>query len=300
MLVASLQTALILLVGGPLFATVSLADDPYGMLVREIIETPQLNDGDTISNLVALGPEAVPAIGEALRHGVAFPATLVHAIGRIGVEDGMDPLLDFLHSRTPYTERDSLSITTILALKGVHNVRACKPLSRILNDMTVDPSIRLASARTNSYLCSDNGAQDFLLDAYQSLSTRRSGEARRYSSDEVLLGLIDVNSDKSETILIGLLHFEGNVRTHVPIITHLSSRGGEEVSNILLEVIGNKDMHEYPIRVAAVLGLVKMKRLPLPALSSFAAELLEEGKRDSWPDSFSVEVELLVSEMTGQ
>ncbi len=175
--VANRHAVLVFLIGIFLLPDQSSAEDPYDILVKEIIETPQSFDGEIISNLVGLGPEAVPAIGATLTQGVIFPATLVRALGLIGSEEGMDPLLRFLGTRTPYFERDSLSITTILALRGVNNHRACQPLAIILDDITVDPSIRLAAARTISNLCSAISAQDFVLDAYQTIRAHRPGES---------------------------------------------------------------------------------------------------------------------------
>ncbi len=79
----------------------------------------------------------------------------------------------------------------------------------------------------------------------------------------------------------------------MPVVAHLATRGGEAVAQILLEVIDDKGIHEYPIRMAAVRALLDMNCKSIPSLSTSAAELLEEGESAQWPRQVIEEVKRL-------
>ncbi|MEM1262004.1 MAG: hypothetical protein AAGH76_06390 [Pseudomonadota bacterium] len=287
--------ATLLSVVGCFFIAGDLTAAPnYEQLVREAYKSPQSYDGEAVDRLVALGPDAVPAIGYALGRGVDFPMVLVVALGRIGSEQGMGALLTFLDSRSPFVESDALTIVSILALKGVNNPGACQPLSVILDDIVVDPHTRLAAARSLSKLCASEHAQDFILNAYDAMIDHQIQRESLYFHEEVLLGLIDVNNTRSQRRLIEVLRHEGSVRIYVPIIEHLATRRGNAVESIFLEVLDKKRMHEYPIRVAAAQGLSEMRMTSALVLESIVVALQQEGERDQWPEFIVGKLDALV------
>src|SRR5690349_5559191 len=148
------------------------APDPFVPLVEEVVRTPQTYDGEHVDKLVALGADAVPAIGEVLLAGEKFPFVFVSALERIGDERGTDPIVTFVLRQTPYSDvdRSTLTAKSVLALRGVSNADVCEPLASILRDETAHPRVRLASASACARLCSGDirgGAQTFILDAYR-------------------------------------------------------------------------------------------------------------------------------------
>src|SRR5687768_71319 len=147
------------------------APEPFIPLVQETYRTPQPCGGEVVDKLVALGPDAVPAIGSVLLSGENFPITFVHALGRIGDERGTKPILEFISKQVPYSDGDRSALTSesILALRGIPNPAACKPIVSTLRDVTAHPRVRLASASTCARLCSGDiraEAQSFILSAY--------------------------------------------------------------------------------------------------------------------------------------
>lgn len=289
------HVAILILIGMSVHAGDLLADSTYDILVMEIIESPQSYDGEMRVKLVELGPEAVPAMGKALRLSVRFPIVLVGAIGDIGSDIGVEPLLYYLQTRAPFANHDVLSIATVLSLKRIGSARVCQPLLPILEDGGADASIRLAAARSISHVCAISTAQDFVLNAHRTLMDHKPGESTPYFQNEVLLGLIDVNNDESNAILIKLLDFEGDTQIYVSIIDHLGKNGGEEIAQALLNVVGRENFHEYPIRVAALRALVRINSTSTSILLSSATRLVKQGERDGWRESDIREVELITT-----
>jgi HEAT repeat protein len=257
------------------------AADPYAVLVETIIRTPQTYDGEVIDKLTNLGPEAVPAIGAALGRGPRFPMTLVRSLERIGSPAGMEPILAFLAQLAPYSDADDSKLTemTILALRGVRNAGACRPLATILADETAHPRARLAAASAITRLCTTDlvrEAQRFILAMYEDRERHFAGvpQGSGFASPELFSALIDADSAESEAILLDILRTEQTPYLIQPVIEYFATKGGADAEQALLAIVDNSLEHEMHVRVAAASALLEIGGPSVRELRKRAESLL--------------------------
>jgi len=235
--------------------------DPFVPVVQEIYRTPQTYGDEAIDKLVALGPDAVPAIGSVLLAGEKFPITFVQALERIGDERGTKPILKFISRQAPYSDRERSTLTarSILALRGIPNPDACKPVSAILHDKTAHPRVRLAAAATCSRLCAGNTkaeAQEFILDAYDDRARYLADPNAGFTPPELYSALIDVDNQKSLAIVLDVLEGGAPPRIAQPVIAYLARKDGENVANSLERLLGDSSNYELTVRLAAARAIL--------------------------------------------
>lgn len=250
----------------------------YDRLVSAILETPQRYDGSAVGDLAEMGAAAVGAIGRALSKGVEFPSTLVQALERIGSERGMRPLLEFLEKEAQYSEDNhALTHMTILAFRGVGNRDACEPLWDVFRDEAASPRTKLYAARSIVYLCKTEEARDFILDEYHRHDGKQTVDsAQGYTYGEVVVGLMDINDEETEALLVQLL--QDFYFYPLSVVEHLATRSGPAVVETLLNVAENKAEYEFPSRLAAVRGLIDRNTLPKSVLLPITADLASEAE----------------------
>ncbi len=106
--------------------------EDMALRVQEALDTV---NGDQYEKLVALGPEAVPAICDQLVVH-EFPAVLVEVLGEFQDDRAALPLLEFLETHP------DLADYTIAALKEIGDLRAEPALLDIVNDDSIPVSTR--------------------------------------------------------------------------------------------------------------------------------------------------------------
>lgn len=266
-----------------------LRGDPYDALVEEVINVPQTYDGEHVDKLVALGPDAVPAIGAALTSGEEFPLGFVLALERIGDRRGMHSIMAFVAEQTPYSDVDKSTLTarSILALTSQANVAACAPTSSILQDVTAHPRVRLAAASVSAALFSEGlraYAQEHILEAYRERMRYLADPNTGFTQGELYSALIAVDNDESLSILLDLLNHDVPERIALPVIGYLAEKGGERAMTGLLNVIEDPERHSLPIRLAAGSGVLELRRVPTAADRDMADAFLGEARSGGWPE----------------
>jgi hypothetical protein len=272
--------------------------DPYTPLVEKIVRTPQVRDGEHLEQLVALGPDAVPAIGKALVGGAPFPIIYIWALERIGDEDGMEPLLAFVAQQAPYSnwDRSTLTAHSILALRGVRNTAACRPIVAILRDETAHPRVRLASASTCARLCSGDvkaEAQKFILDAYDDRTRYWADPNGGFTPPELYFALTDVDNEQSLAILLEVV--EGGAPPHIaqPVIAYLARKTEVHVADSLERMLGDSYHYELFVRLAAARAILDTGKSVKSSLRDRIDELASEARRDGYEQAIVDEAEML-------
>jgi hypothetical protein len=274
------------------------ARDPFVPLVQEIYRTPQTYGGEVVDKLVALGPDAVPAIGSVLLTGPEFPIVFVRALERIGDQRGTEPIVEFISKRAPYSNVDGSTLTTrsIQALRGIQNTAACKPIVSILRSETAHPRVRLASASTCARLCSGDvkaEAQSFILSAYDDRARYLAKPNEGFAQSELYSALIDVDNDESLAILLNVL--EGGAPPYIaqPIIGYLARKEGENVADSLERVLGDSYNYELTVRLAAARAILDTGKPPSQSLRSRIDELANEASPDVYGQAIVDEAQQL-------
>ena len=276
----------------------------YDSAVDRILGTPQSYDGEQIDNLVALGPDAVPAMGRSLVRGVEFPYVLVVVLGELGNRRATGPLLEFLNSFAPYSNEDDqwLAMAVIEALGDIGDPRACDALARIYPDDVVVPYVRILAAGSVASICTDAlqaNARDYVMARYHEMRADR-GAFPMYWDDLVYQALIDVNSGEGNAILINdiLRVFECGY-TAMPVIEHFSQVGGQAAIDGLLAVADNARC-EIHYRIAAAKGLFVLEGEARLELEARAHALLDEAIVGGYPPSFVEDARALVASTVWQ
>lgn len=222
--------------------------DRFDKLVNSIISTPQSYDGEHVDKLVALGSEGVPAIGKALTRGEEFPLRFVLALEQIGDARGARSIMAFVGGQAPYSDVDRSFVTarTILSLSMLRDTDVCEPLASILEASTAHPRVRLSAASTCAKICAaevQSGAREFILTAYEERTRYLANPNEGFTQSELYAALIDVDSDESLTILLGVLDYEMPEQIVLPIMAYLSGKRGDTVINGLFGVLDSRDAH---------------------------------------------------------
>ena len=116
--------------------------------VNSVLRAPQTYDGEHIERLAALGAEAVPAIGNELTAGYAYPVDLLYALREIENPSAAAPIVHFVLARKPHSDNDVSFITAeaIRVLAKLPSRSSCAPLLEVLRDESAHPRIRLATS----------------------------------------------------------------------------------------------------------------------------------------------------------
>jgi hypothetical protein len=297
--VALVITLLVLVIVGRIVT----ARDPFVPLVREIYRTPQTYGGEVVDELVALGPDAVPAIGFVLLSGEKFPITFVEALERIGDERGTEPIVEFISKQAPYSDRDrsALTVRSILALRGIQNPAACTPIMAILRDETAHPRVRLASASTCARLCSGDvkaEAQSFILSAYDDRARYLAEPNQGFTPPDVYSALIDVDNDESLAILLNVL--EGGAPSYIaqPVMAYLARKEGENVAESLERALGDSYHYELTVRLAAARAILDSGKPPTQSLRRRIDELANEASPGAYGQAIADEAQQLRARVT--
>ena len=272
--------------------------DPFVPVVQEIYRTPQTYGDEAIDKLVALGPDAVPAIGSVLLAGEKFPMTFVRALERIGDERGTEPILEFISRQAPYSdqERSTLTASSILALRGIPNTTACKPVSSILHDKTAHPRVRLAAAATCSRLCPGDAkaeAQTFILEAYDDRARYMAEPNRVFTPPELYSALMDVDNEKSVAIVLGVLERGAPPHIAQPVIAYLARKDGENVAESLERMLGDSYNYELTIRLAAARAILDSGKPVTRSLRGRIVDLANEATPDAYGQAIVDEAQQL-------
>ena len=218
-----------------------------------------------------------------------FPrfARWADGIERIGDERGTDPIVTFVSRQAPYSDvdRSTLTARSVLALRGIPNADACRPVASILRNETAHPRVRLASASTCARLCSGEiraEAQTFILDAYRDRSRYLADPNRGLLPHELYSALIDVDNDESLAILLDLVEHGGPLHTMEPVMAYLAWKDGEQVAETLQQVLDDPNRHELPIRLVAARAMLDSGRFPPEFLRARIDSLASEATPDTY------------------
>lgn len=274
------------------------APDPYVSRVHDIYATPQTHGGEIVDNLVALGPNAVPAIGSALLAEPEFPIVFFRALAEIGDERGAEPIIEFIFRQTPFSdeERSALTAEAIRALRGTRSPAACDPIATILRDESAHPRVRLASASTCARLCDGETrteAQSFILSMYGNRSLYSTQRRPAFTPPELYSALIDVDSDESIAILLNRLESGGAPGILQAILIYLSGKEGENVIDSVQRVLNDSDSYELVVRLAAARSILDMDRPLTQTLRDSIDELTDEATPDMYGQTIADEAQQL-------
>ena len=232
--------------------------------IQNILEIPQTYDGETRERLVALGPDAVPAIGQALSTGFAFPLVLVDALKEIGDPRGAAPTLAFLKGRPSYGDADESFLTArvIEALGSMQNPAACAPLAQIFREDSAHPRVRLAAAAAASRLCKEDisgSAADLILQFYRN-RPREMRPNPEFTDVELYSALAEVRNEAATAIIVGVM--DSSTASYIldPIISATARRGDVELKDALKRVVRNSNP-EVPLetRMKAARALLDLE-----------------------------------------
>jgi len=299
LLTASASLAVIICTGLLLFR--HIGGYRYDSEVERIINTPQTYGGEIQDNLVALGPDAAPALGRKLFSDYEFPMTLVMALGTIGDPRGTAPLLEFLDSYAPHEDKavGALPTAAIEALKDIGNPRACDTLAAIY---PVDDGVsqgRLGAAAAVARICAGTQQADaraYVFARYREMKADRMAFSMGWDH-LVYKALIDVNTDESNAILIDdILKLDNWHYLSMPVIEHMPRVGGEEVIDGLMAIVASPESrYEMHYRIAAAGALLDLGVDDSPELDARIRELLDDAVRYERPESFIADARRLVN-----
>ena len=261
--------------------------DPFLARIEEISQTPQTHGTEHLDELVALGAEAVPAIGAVLLSGPTFPITFVEALERIGDERGAAPIVEFISKQAPYSDGDRSTLTarSIQALRGVKNPAVCDPVVSILRDETAHPRVRLAAASTCANLCSGHiraEAQRFVLDAYDNRSRYTADANRGFSEQELFPALIDVDNEESLAILLGVLEAGAPGYIALPVVDYLAGKQDARAASGLERAVHDSYNYEPYVRLAMARALLDGAGSRAQSLRLAIDELFDEATRGGY------------------
>ncbi len=245
--------------------------------------------------------DAVPAIGEALNSDETLPFKYVYvkALERIGDKRGAQSILDFVAAQSPYSDSDSSTLTalTILSLRATGD-SSIAPLTKILQDESAHPRVRLACAATIAALDGTERRQEAVAHVYDAYENRRElGENTNegVAESELFIALGEVNTPDSIAILLSLFETETSAYILIPAIDSLVRNGDDSVAAALGKLASDSDMHELHIRLHAAEALMGMPGVTSDLFSSeLAQKLLDEARADQWsPDIVNRAAQLL-------
>ncbi|MEM9387673.1 MAG: hypothetical protein AAGA68_21645 [Pseudomonadota bacterium] len=258
--------------------------DPAYPRVTEIIDQPQMYDGEHIDRLVALGPAGVPQIGLGLTAGEEFPLRFVFALGELGTGEAASPLLQYLSSRASFDSNDD-SYVTALTLRAVGHIgaeEALSPLGNLLVEPQVHPRVRLAAAA--AYLRSAAGGRDeraekVLLDLYAN-RTEYLADSNSGFSDAELYGALSASaSGEIKEILLSALGAGVYGKVAETIVDYFGQHRDPRSGKALVALASKTDRRP-DIRVKAVLTAAALPENDAVVDFATAQALLNCASRD--------------------
>lgn len=269
--------------------------------IQSILATPQTYDGEIRERLVALGPAAVPAIGQALSSGYAFPVVLVDALKELGDPRGAAPTLAFLNGRPPYSDADESFVTArvVEALGSMQNPEACAPLAEIVQEGSAHPRVRLAAASAASRLCGEeiSGPAADLILQFQRNKPREMKPNPEYSDAELYSALAEVKNDQATDIIVGVM--ENSTEGHIlePIIAAAVRRADPKLKDALKHVVRKSDPNvPLETRLKAARALLDLKERPDDSLRDKVSELAATAEAEGYPPPVLAEARKLKRE----
>ena len=293
----------VIVVCGMVLATVAVftnlwAADPDVIAVRQIINTPQTYDGEHIDKLVELGPEGVPAIGDALARDEQFPLRFVLALEAIGSDAGSDAILGFVWSRAPFSDNDRSFITarSISALGMIGNEVLVEDLTGILEDRESHPRVRLASAASVCRLLAPGNcerAEEVIFDFYDDRIGYISNVNSGFTENELFDAVMAADTNRSMEIILEAIDTGVAPHTTVTIVPHLRGRSTEETTIALLAIASDISRQSLPIRLAAALAIAEDEKYRSVLSEDLANGLLDEAYEDGWSEAVIVDAKTL-------
>lgn len=271
----------------------------YAVEVDQVLESVQSYGGEHVDQLVALGPDAVPAIGHALLHSDARPLQMVSALSRIGDPRATEPLLKFLKSYAPYRGDDGITLPqfAIDALREVNGVLAVPTLREILADVEAHPRIRLAAASALSTLATGSTQRDaqlYILQQYEDRSALIRNTENSIASVDLAEALVYADTEESLRVLIDLTQYQlapGFTRT---LFEYLSTKDRQDVVDALVRVVDSQDTYEVDVRIMAMRSLLALSHgMTREAVEDRAEQLLTEAVEQEWHQTVIDEAKLL-------
>jgi hypothetical protein len=262
--------------------------------IQRILETPQTYDGEIRERLVALGPAAVPAIGQALSTGYAFPIVLVDALKELGDPRAVAPTLAFLKGRPPYSDADESFVTAriVEALGSMQNPDTCAPLAEIVREGSAHPRVRLAAASAASRLCGteiSGPAADLILEFHRNKPQVMKPNPE-YTDVELYSALAEVKNDEATDIVVGVMDRSTEGYMLDPIISAAARRGDAKLTDALKRVVRKSDP-EVPLesRFKAARALLALDGRPDSSLREKVGQLAAQAEADGYPPQFVAE-----------
>jgi hypothetical protein len=281
-------SAAVLLVSGVIGVAYFSADkEPYLATIEQILETPQTYGTEAFDRLVALGPEAVPAIGQTLSRGVEFPMELVNALGEIGDVRGAEPILAFIEDLAPYGSADESHLTALAigTLSSIPSSNSCAPLVQIMRSGESHPRVQLASAGTVARVCEGvdvREAVDLLLRFYDERFEYFSDRVDGFVEPELYVALAKADDPRISEILLPVMDSSYSVEVITPIIEFAKRQPGEDFAYALSNLLDDRQVLHLRVRLDIARHLLARPNEPSELLTARIEELQAEAEA-SWP-----------------
>ncbi len=278
----------VVIVGVVAAAVYVYGGDEFDREVKQIIRTPQSYDGENVDKLARLGPEAVPAIGDALNRGEPFPLQFIYALERIGDVRGANAVLDFIGGRSPLSDTDESPVTSraIEAAGRIGDANTASDLLKLMHDTENHPRVRLASAAAVCRLVRSEMRRDaaqLILQFYRDRSHYFADPNAGFTITELFDAIIAADTSESLEIVIETAKSGPSYYTVDPIIEYLATKDGNTVELALMSIAADKDRYELPARVKAATKVLEVNASLRPKLHELLQSFLDEAKSGGWP-----------------
>lgn len=254
--------------------------------VQRIIQSPQSYDGEIFDKLVALGPDAVPAIAESLSRGVQFPLVLVRTLAEFGDVRGADAILEVIRERAPYNDPDTAVGTAlfIVELEAIPSESVCGPIGDLVTDETAHPGIRLSSASVVARVCGGQMAADagnLIVTLYNDRRDYIRGPRAAFTMSQLYSALTGIDNEEAVNIVLGALATEYEPYILAPMLEFVQQQEGERFSSALFQFVNNQD-NPLDLRFAAARSLLDRNAQPENDLRELIDALVLEARSGMW------------------
>lgn len=263
-------------------------DDAMEVRVQELLEDLGISGVEGYSRLVALGPEAVPALCELLET-YKFPAVIIDVLSDIQDTRAVPALIRFLSQ----DEGRTVKMLTVRALKELGDIRAEEALLSIAHDESTHISLKFEATAALARLGSPEikkQAQEEITEIY------RTGEGVADNAHPVrdvimsydfYVGLCEVQSDEIDEALAAYITGGARYGERGNVMGLLARRDNTRDRPRIIEALLHVAENEYKMDVQGYeLGLQAFAFSILLSLEAISPEKLLAAA-ETWDDAIA-------------
>lgn len=196
--------------------------------VQEEIERGQMYDGEQFDRLVALGPDAVPALCDHLET-YGFPMVILNVLAELGDARATSAILDFLeNTRITWSSEPSFSKYAIHSLKEIADPRAEPLLLEIVSNESNHFAVRFhantALARLGSPSVKAQAWDEIMSVSHGNVSDMYRSYRQTITYPDLYSGLVEVLTDAADERLAKFLTSGHEGYKTRPLMSQLARR----------------------------------------------------------------------------